>query len=89
MRILLYKKEYNSFIAWAVEEYEKVYSYITIELVATKKGIFFSVHTPNKSFNYINPFTAIFKAIECESIGMQKYTALKERVREIKQWQKL
>jgi hypothetical protein len=50
---------------------------------------FFSVCVPNKTFNSFNPLTCLLNALESESIGMQKYSKLKEHVRKVNLWQKL
>ena len=85
MKIKLYHNEFTAPTAWSIEGSDIVKGYITVSLLINKTWIFcFSVSVNNKTFNYRNPFTAIFSALESESIGMSKYQRLKERTRDVK-----
>jgi hypothetical protein len=46
-----------------------------------KEGLRFNVTVPNMSCGDRNPFKAICKALEHESIGMAKYQQLKDDMR--------
>ena len=50
---------------------------------------FFAVCVPDKTFCHANIFTALLRALECETVASAKYTRLKDRVRDIGAWQKL
>lgn len=89
MKITLFKKEFDVVPAWE-DGSDPVKAYIVFEFVVNFKTMpFFSLKVIDKSFNYCNPFTAIFMAIESETVGMCKYTRLKERVRFLGLWKKL
>jgi len=89
MRINLYRMSALIMPAWAVKDgYLQVYIEINLHL-GFKHGFFFSVNVANKSFTSRNPFSALLAALESETIGMAKYDALKERVRDLDLWSKL
>ena len=90
MELFLFKREYDVSPAWGVNRKDTVKSYITIRLIINLSVFFtFVVSVPNKSFCYRNPITALLKALESESVGMQKYDMTKERLRTLNFWQKL
>lgn len=89
MKIKLWSKSFNTTSAWAVKSGD-INSYIEISLILSRHWIFcFSVEVMNKSFNYRNPFKALLKALESETIGMNKYDMLKERLRDKDMWREL
>lgn len=89
MRIPLYHKTFSSPIAWGILE-DDVVSYIYIEFCWHFGAMpFFHVEVPNKAFNSLNIFQALLRALESESIGMQKYGALKQQCRQKKIWHQL
>ena len=90
MKIKLFSKKFSSNIAWGLSDKDKVDGYINFYLVINKQSLFyFSINVVNKSFNSRNPMECIFKAMESESVGMQKYNALKESVRNNDSWKNL
>jgi hypothetical protein len=50
---------------------------------------FFTVSVPNKSFNGFNLLGLLVRALESESIGMQKYSQLKYKLQTNGMWTKL
>ena len=86
----LYYKEYESPIAYGYEADHKVKSYVEIKVgFDFREGLRFCVTVPNVSYTYHNPFKAIMKALEHESIGMSKYNRIKEDTRRCGLWKKL
>jgi hypothetical protein len=85
MRIFLRSFTFNT--AWQLEEKQKHTAYIEIHFFF--KGMYFSVNVNNKGFTSRNIFTALLNALESETVGMQKYNTLKDRVRTIGAWQRL
>lgn len=84
---VLYYKEYSSPIAYANRE---VQSYIKVELhFDFKEGLRFSASAPNIGSCARNPFKAIFRVLEHQSIGYSKYQVLKEDCRDQGLWKKL
>lgn len=83
----LYHKKYSSPIAYT--NYG-VFSYIKVELhFDFKEGLRFSASAPNISFCQRNPFKAIFRVLEHQSIGYCKYQKLKEDCRSQGLWRQL
>lgn len=90
MRKIIYYKEYELPIAYGYKPEHKVKSYLEVMLhFDFKEGLRFSVSVPNFSTCCRNPFKAIFRAMEHESIGMSKYNRIKEDSRSCGLWQKL
>jgi hypothetical protein len=88
MRIKLLEREFAFYLAWEIDE--RIKTKVKLELMITKKCVFtFVASVPNKSFSSINPFKALMMALESQTVGMIKYDRLKDRIKEIKQWQKL
>lgn len=86
----IYYKEYESPIAWGYKPEHKVKSYIRIQShFDFKEGLRFSVTVPNVAYCHRNPFKALLRALEHESIGMGKYNRLKEDTRSCGLWKKL
>lgn len=80
---VLIHKEYASPVFWGCDEnpdgvksYFELVIYFDFEL-----GLRFRAGAPNVSYCNRNPFKAILRLLEHESIGMCKYDALKYRVR--------
>ena len=90
MRITLLRKHFTSQVAWAVSEEDKVGGYIELHLYLTRETTFhFCCSVADKSFCGRNPIDCLLRALESESVGMAKYNALKERLREREMWRKL
>lgn len=86
----LYYKEYSSFLAWGTKPEHKARSYVKIQFhFDFEDGLRFSVSAPNISCCDKNPFKAIMRILEHESIGMAKYDHLKDDTRRLGLWQKL
>lgn len=86
----LYYKEYESPIAYGHKPEHKVRSYTEINMYFDfKDGLRFCVSVPNFSTTYRNPFKAMVRAMEHESIGMSKYNRIKEDTRRCGYWKKL
>lgn len=80
MKITLISREFDVKPAWE-DGTDPCRSFVKIELILTLKGLpFFRVKVPDKSFNYLNPFTAIGAALESQTVGMVKYDRLKDRL---------
>lgn len=89
MKIKLFSKEIKETTKWAKESGD-LNAYIEVSIIVNRHVFFtFCVNVMNKSFCYRNPIKAILKALESETVGMCKYDALKERVREIGRWSEL
>lgn len=83
----LYYKEYISTIAYVNDD---VLSYVKIQVhFDFKEGLRFSVAVPNYGCCKRNPFKAILRVLEHESIGMSKYQRLKDDCRDKGLWKKL
>lgn len=89
MKLKLYSL-YASFpFAWQASNNEGS-TYIEIFFTVSFKHLpYFTVSVPNKSFNNINLISALIQALESESVGMQKYSALKYSVRNNDSWKNL
>lgn len=89
-RKIIYKKQWTSPVAWAVEGTPKIEGYIKYTIhFSFKKGIHFSISIPNFACSSRNPFKCIFRALEYSSVGMGKYCRLKEHARNLGLWKKL
>jgi hypothetical protein len=73
--------------AWHTEKSQPLFAYVEIHFHF--RNLCFSVQVNNKGFCNRNIFIALIDALESETVGMQKYSALKDRVRTIGAWQKL
>lgn len=92
MKIELYHMASRSPIAWASDSsiVKECTTYITIYLnVFWNKLPYFTVRVPDKSFNGINLIRVLLRALESESIGMQKYSQLKHTLRLNGSWRDL
>jgi hypothetical protein len=90
MKITLYKRKFKFIPAWEFEGKCIIKTEVKLELMVNKWFKFsFIASVPNKSFSNINPFNALMTALESQTVGMLKYDRLKDRIREMKQWQKL
>lgn len=82
MEKVLYYKEYDSPIAYGYKPEHRVKSYVKLIMhLNFKDGLWFSVTIPNAGYGNRNPFKAIFRALEHESIGMAKYNQLKDDIK--------
>ena len=87
---VLFKKEYESPIAYGYKAEHKVKTYIEVIMwFDFKEGLRFSVGVANVSFCYKNPFKAFIRVLEHQSIGMQKYQQMKEDSRKAGVYKKL
>ena len=85
----LYYSEYTSPIAYG-NYGDEIYSYVKVELhFDFKEGLRFSASVPNFGCCERNPFKAIFRVLEHQSIGYGKYQRLKEDCRSQGLWRKL
>ena len=89
--ICLFKKDFPTYAAYTKEINPYILeNYIRLIIVFSLNSLpFFSVEVPNKTFSSFNPFTCLFRALESQSVGMAKYTHLKERTRHLNLWSKL
>lgn len=86
MNIMLFKKEFIESTVWSVDGND-LNCFVEFELFFNRHVIFcFRVSVANKSFMYRNPFKALLKCLESETISSAKYNKLKERTREINAW---
>jgi len=83
----LFARGFTFNAAWHNEKSDPLSAHIEIHFHF--RNLCFSVHTNNKVFYSRNIFSALVVALESETVGMQKYSALKDRVRAIGAWQKL
>jgi len=82
MQKVLYYREYDSPVFWGYKPTHKIKSYFKFTMYFDfKEGLRFTATVPNAGFCYRNPFEAIAKALEHESIGMAKYNQLKDDIR--------
>lgn len=87
---VLYYKEYTAPIAYGYDEKHKVKSYVKIAAhFDFKEFLRFSVQVPNFSYCTHNPFKAILRVLEHESIGMSKYQRMKEDIRYFEKWKSM
>lgn len=92
IRKTLYYNEYESPIFWGSQNGDntKVRAYFKLQLVFDlREGLRFVASVPNVSHCCRNPFKAICRVLEHESIGMAKYDRLKSRVRKLNLAKKL
>ena len=85
---ILFSKDAESPLAWRDDRKAKTH----IELVLYfdfKEGVRFTATAGNISACRRNPFKALFRVLEHESIGMSKYDCLKDDTRRQGLWQKL
>ena len=87
MEITLFEIKYESLVAWGISDADKVVGYAKMTFDPIK--ITFTISTPNFLACFRNPFTVIQKAIEHEGVGMQKYDALKDKLRTSGMWKQL
>lgn len=89
--ICLFNKNFPTYTAYTTETNPYcLENYIRFILVFSLTSLpFFSVEVPNKTFSSFNPFKCLFRALESQSIGMAKYTHLKERTRNLDLWNSL
>ena len=86
----LYYEEYEAPIAYGYKPEHKIKSYVKIQMhFDFKDWLRFSVTIPNMGVCRRNPFRALLRALEHESIGMAKYNRIKEDSRNLGLWQKL
>lgn len=77
----IYQKEYESPTFWGTSKFDTARSYVRMDIIFDfKEGLRFSIVAPNVGFCEKNPFKAIFRLLEHESIGMAKYSRLKEHL---------
>jgi len=75
MRLKLYELLMVEKCEWG----EDIAPYIRVELVIdTRDWFFFVVSVADKSFCFRNPFTALLKALECETVAAAKYARLND-----------
>lgn len=87
---VLYCKEYIAPIAYGYNEKHKIKSYVEVSVhFDFKEWIRFSVSVPNFSCCTHNPFKAILRVLEHESIGMSKYQRMKEDIRYFNKWKSM
>lgn len=86
MKINLYSSIGTEYTKWSVDDTIKYK--IIIDLCFDPLP-YFSVQVNNIHFNERNIFVAFIRSLEHETIGMQKYTALKEHLYKLGMWQKL
>ena len=85
----LYEKHFNAPLAWRTDGI-RVYLYVALVVHFTfKDGLWWSVRVPNKVFSDVNPVRAFCKALESETLGMAKYTLIKDCLRSKGMWSKL
>ena len=90
MKLKLYGLYVTFPFAWQSSNSNEGYAYIEIFLTLSYKHLpFFTVATPNKSFNGLNLISVLIQALESETVGMQKYSALKYSVRNNESWKDL
>lgn len=90
MRLYLYRGYFLCTKAWAVEPGDAVNAYIEMSVLMNRHVFFtFQVSVANKTFSSRNPFKVLLRALESETIGMAKYDALKEAVRDNDTWKYL
>ena len=81
MKKVLFYKEYKGYCG-LLSENNKIETYIELIMwFDLKQGLRFSCSVPNISSCNRNPFKAIFRILEHESIGMGKYQRVKDIVR--------
>lgn len=85
---ILFSKDAESPLAWRNDRKAKTHIELTLYF-NFKDGIIFAVSAGNVSYNCRNPFKALFRVLEHESIGMAKYDHLKDDTRRKGLWQKL
>lgn len=90
MKKVLFYKEYESPIAYGYKNEHKVKTYIKITIhFEFKNGLWFGVSVPNMGCGDRNPFKALIRALEHESIGMGKYQRMKDDTRSCGLYNKL
>lgn len=78
----LFHKEFTSPIKYGYNSEHVVKTFIIIKMhFDFKLWLRFSVSVPNSSYCKRNIFKALIRALEHESIGMQKYEKMKSDVR--------
>lgn len=90
MKITLFKKRWESPVAWATEDTEKLIGEIEYRMIFDfKNGLRFSVTSGNINSCTRGPLKCLFHVLEHEAVGMGKYCRLKDRVRIIGVWNRL
>lgn len=90
MRITLFKKHWESPVAWATEKTPIINGGIWYCLIFDfKNWLRFSCTSGNITACTRGPLKCIFHVLEHEGVGMAKYDRLKERVRENGLWNRL
>lgn len=85
---ILFSKDAESPLAWRNDR--KAKTHIELALYFDfKEGMRFTASAGNVSWCCRNPFKALFRVLEHESIGMAKYDNLKDDTRRKGLWQKL
>lgn len=84
---VLFKKNYEGYCG-LLSENNKIETYIELVMCFDfREGLRFTCSVPNISSCNRNPFKAIFRILEHESIGMGKYNRVKDVIR-AKGWHK-
>lgn len=78
---MLFEKHYEGYCG-LLSENNKIETYIKLIMYFDfKEGLRFTCCVPNFASCYRNPFMAIFRVLEHESIGMGKYSLVKDVIR--------
>lgn len=92
----LYENSYSCYPQWGSGDgnhpaaNSPIHSYVELKLhFDFEQGLRFSCSVPNFACSHRNPFKAILRVLEHESIGMGKYQRLKDRVHQVGCWGKL
>lgn len=90
MKLKLYGLYVTFPFAWQTKNNNEGSAYIEIFFTIGLKHLpYFTVTVPNKSFSGFNLFSVLIRALESETVGMQKYSALKNSVRKNDDWRNL
>ena len=90
MKKTLYENTFSFYPVYNTFSEGKVTSTIAIILnISLWGGIWFTVAVPNQSFNGFNIFKLLLQALESQTVGKEKYTLLKTRVRKLGFWRQL
>lgn len=85
MKKTLFYKEWWFPASWEPKELK---TYIEMNVYFDlKEFLRFSVSVPNYTYCCRNPFKALLRVLEHESVGMQKYDHLKEDLRQSKSYE--
>ncbi len=83
MKINLFDERFTSPVWWSNTKNGEIEGHVKFDFVFGFFRPFFIVSVANKTFSHCNPLVAMAKAMESESVGMAKYNALKERIRDL------